>query len=163
MVQLKAMWEPGCKSIARNTDAQKVANEIFSISDTPTTDEIVEMASDPETESWKLFDWDDAVAGPKWRKEQARWVMRHLKVQFLKDESELDVEPKEFTPCRLFYGNPVESEGFVAVTTVLNNQDMYKQLLERAKIEIKSFRTKYSILKELEPLFEMIDTIDEIL
>ena len=159
MVQLKAMWEPGSQRTARGTDPQVVADEIFSISDSPTAEQIVNMASDPDKESYKLFDWDDAVAGPKWRKEQARLVMRSLKVEFIQDTN-LDVEPKKFTPCRLFYGNPIESEGFVAITKIMGNKDMYQQLLERAKMEIKSFRKKYAMLKELEALFEMIDTIE---
>lgn len=158
MVQLKAMWDPGSQRTARGTDAQKVADEIFEISDTPTADEIVDMASDPGKESYKLFDWDDAVAGPKWRKEQARLVMRSLKVEFIY-ESDLDVEPRKFTPCKLFYGDPVNDKGFVAITKIMEDKGMYEKLLERAKIEIKSYRKKYSILKELEPLFEMIDQI----
>ena len=159
MFQLKAMWEPGSQVTARGTDAQKVADEIFSISDTPTADEIVSMASDPETESFKLFDWDDAVAGPKWRKEQAGKVLRCLKVQFLKDESELDVKPKEFTPCRLFYGNPTGEGGYMAITKIMGNKDLYQQLLERAKMELQTFRKKYAMLTELEALFEVIDAI----
>lgn len=159
MVQLKAMWEPGSHLTARGTDPQMVADEIFGISDAPTADEIVSMASDPDKESHKLFDWDDAIAGPKWRKEQARLVLRKLKVEYI-HESDLDVEPKKFTPCRLFYGNPVEKEGFVAITTIMGNKDMYEQLLERAKMEIRSFRKKYAMLKELEALFDVIDTLE---
>lgn len=159
MVQLKAMWEPGANRVSRGTDPQKVADEVFAISNTPTADEIVEMASNPETESYKLFDWDDAVAGPKWRKEQARKVLRVLKVEFIQDDS-LEEQTKNFTPVRLFYGNPVEEKGFVAITTIMENKDMYTQLLERAKMEIKSFRKKYAMLKELESLFNMIDQIE---
>jgi hypothetical protein len=160
MIQLKAMWEPGSQVTARGTDPQRVADEIFSISDTPTADEIVSMASNPETESNKLFDWDDAVAGPKWRKFQAGNVLRCLKVQFLKDESELDVEPKKFTPCRLFYGNPTKEGGYMAITTIMGSKDLYQQLLERAKMEIKAYRKKYAMLKELDALFEVIDLIE---
>lgn len=159
MVQLKAMWEPEWKRFAKGTDPQKVADEIFSISETPTTDQVVEMAKDPGTESHALFDWDDAVAGPKWRKEQAKLIMRNLKVEFVHEEVSED-EAKAFTPVRLFYGNPVESNGFAAITTIMGNKDMYDQLLERAKMEIKSFRKKYAMLKELEALFDVIDRIE---
>ena len=159
MVQLKAMWEPGSQRVSRGTDAQKVADEIMSISDTPTADEIVQMAMDHGTESHKLFDWDDAVAGPKWRKEQARLVMRVLKVEFVQEDAPGE-EAKVFTPVRLMYGNPVENSGFAAITTIMGNKDMYDQLLERAKMEIKSFRKKYAMLKELEALFDVIDQIE---
>lgn len=159
MVQLKAMWEPGWKRYAKGKDPQKVADEIFSISDTPTADEIVDMASNPETESHDLFDWDDAIAGPKWRKEQANKILQNLKVEFVQSDDKPEGQ-KTFTPVRLFYGNPCERKGFVAVTTIMGNKDMYEQLLERAKMEIKSFRKKYAMLKELEALFDMIDMIE---
>lgn len=159
MVQLKAMWEPGWKRYAKGKDPQKVADEIFSISDTPTSDEIVEMASDPNTESHDLFDWDDAVAGPKWRKEQASRILQNLKVEFIKSDDKPE-DQKIFTPVRLFYGNPCENKGFAAITTIMSNKDMYDQLLERAKMEIKSFRKKYAMLKELEALFDVIDEIE---
>ena len=61
---------------------------------------------------------------------------------------------------KLFYGNPLEKEGFAAITTIMQNKDMYDQLLERAKMEIKSFRKKYAMLKELEALFDVIDMIE---
>ena len=158
MVQLKAMWEPGWVRFAKGKDQQKVADEIFAISDEPTKEQIVEMARDPEKECHDLFEWDDTTAAQNWRKEQAGLILRNLKVEFIQ-ESDLDVEPKKFTPCRLFYGDPVSNEGFVSITKIMGNQDMYDKLLERAKIEIKSFRKKYAMLKELEPLFEMIDEI----
>ena len=159
MVQLKAMWEPEWKRFAKGTDPQKVADEIFSISDTPTASQIVEMARDPEKESHVLFEWNDTLAAQEWRKEQARLVMRNLKVEFVHEETDSD-ERKKFTPVRLFYGNPVEKEGFAAITTIMENKDMYDQLLDRAKMEIKSYRKKYSMLKELEPLFDVIDKLE---
>lgn len=158
MVQLKAMWEPGWKKYAKGKDPQKVADEIFSISDTPTADEIVAMASDPGTESHDLFDWDDAIAGPKWRKEQAGKILQNLKVEFV-TAGEADDAVKTYEPVRLFYGNPCEAKGYAAITTILGNKDMYTQLLERAKMEIKQFRKKYAMLKELGDLFDMIDRI----
>lgn len=158
MVQLKAMWEPEWKRFAKGKDPTKVANEIFSISDTPTKDEIVEKAKDPQTEMHDLFEWDDTVAAHAYRKEQAGLILRSLKVEFIHD-SEME-KPLVSTPVRLFYGNPVENEGFVSITTIMKDDDMYSKLLERAKMEIKSFRKKYAMLKELEALFDVIDHIE---
>ena len=159
MLQMKAMWAPDWARYSRGTDAQKVANEIYGISDTPTTEQIVEMASNPETESFKLFDWDNDVAGPKWRKYQAGLIMRSLKVEFIQGDDE-EEKPKQYEPVRLFYGDPTQKEGFVAITTVMKDKDVYEKLLEKAKMEIKSYRKKYSMLKELTPLFEVIDAIE---
>lgn len=160
MIQLKAMWEPGSSVVSRQTDAQKVADEIYGISDTPTADEIISMASNPDTESYKLFDWDDAVAGPKWRRVQARYVMHALKVEFVNDSEEKAEPTKVMEPVRMFYGNPnPDEDGFVSIVKVMGNRDTYEQLLERAKTELKWFKKKYSILTELEAIFEMIDSL----
>ena len=158
MVQLKAMWEPEWKRFAKGKDPQKVADEIFSISDTPTKEEIVEKAKDASTEMHDLFEWDDTVAAHEYRKEQAGLILRNLKVEFVQNEGQ--ERPLISTPVKLFYGNPVEKEGFAAITTIMQNKDMYDQLLERAKMEIKSFRKKYAMLKELESLFDVIDMIE---
>ena len=161
MVQLKAMWAPDSGTTNRGTDPEKVAGEIFSISDTPTASEIVNMASDPGKESYKLFDWDDAVAGPKWRLHQASKILGALKVEFVKKETEPDWKEKEkIIPVRLFYGNPMEEQkGYAAITTIMANDDMYQQLLERAKMELRAFQKKYLILTELESIFDLIDQL----
>lgn len=158
MLELKAMWEPAWKRNSRGTDPQKVAEEIYGISDEPTAEQIVEMARDESTESNKLFDWDDSVAGPKWRKEQARLICRMLKVEFI-PSSNKPVEETKMIPCRLFYGNPTKNESFMPITVIMNNQDTYNKLLQRAVMELKSFQKKYAMLKELEAVFDVIDRI----
>ena len=159
MLELKAMWEPAWKRNSRGTDPQKVAEEIYGISDEPTAEQIVEMARDESTESNKLFDWDDSVAGPKWRKEQARLICRMLKVEFVTNPS-APVEEQKMIPVRLMYGNPAKNESFMPITVIMENRDTYNQLLQRAVMELKSFQKKYAMLKELEAVFDVIDRID---
>ena len=43
--------------------------------------------------------------------------------------------------------------------TFMENKEQYKQLLERAKMELKSFRAKYAMLTELEAVFDVIDRV----
>ena len=56
-------------------DAQKVAEEIKSIGDEVTAEQIVELARDEDTELHKCFDWNDQTAAEKWRKQQARQIL----------------------------------------------------------------------------------------
>lgn len=158
MVQLKAMWEPGFEGIFKYKDPQKVADEIFSISDEPTKAQIVEKARDEDTELHDLFEWNDTVAAGKWREEQAGQIMRCLKVTFVKEEHE-PPDRTQMIPVRLFYGNPQKRDGFASIVKIMGNDEMYQQLLDRAKNELVSFRKKYSMLKELAPVFEMIDEL----
>jgi len=158
MVQLKAMWEPEWVRFSKGKDPQKVADEIFSISNNPTKEQIVQMARDPTTESHDLFEWDDSVAAEKWRGEQAGLILRNLKVTFVNEERTDEGDSKP-VPVRMFYGDPTKTEGFVSVVKIMSDQDLYQQLLQKAKMELQSFKKKYSILKELQPLFDEIDKI----
>lgn len=162
MQQLKAMWEPGFERIMLNKDPQKIADEIFSISDEPTKEQIVDKARDESTELHDLFEWNDTIAAEEWRKEQAGAILRKLKVVFINDDADEEHEETKTIPVRMFYGNPKTNEGFVHIEKIMSNDDMYEQLLEKAKGELIAFRKKYSMLKELNPLFEAIDRIDEI-
>lgn len=155
----KAMWTPGMESIFKGANPQEVANEIYSISDTPTKHQIVDRARDEASAMHNLFEWDNEVAGEKWREEQASCILRHLKVTFIDAHPDGDDDKKLFQPVRLFYGDPVKSEGFRSIITIMENKEQYKQLLERAKVELKSFRTKYAMLTELKAVFDVIDRV----
>lgn len=163
MIKLEAMWEPGWAKFFKNKDPQAIADEIYSIGDEPTKEEIVEKARDESTELHDLFEWRDDVAAEQWREEQAKNIMRKLKVTIIREEGEKPDEKKTFTPTivspRMFYGDPENPSGFVSIRKIMTNQDTYNALLQRAKDEIMAFERKYSILTELEPLFEAIHEI----
>lgn len=163
MVKLKAMWSPGMESLYKGKDPQTVADEIYSIGDKPTKEEIVDKARDESTVLHGMFEWRDDVAAEKWRCEQAGAIMRHLKVMFVESDEQDAGNEKTFTvaqmteePVRMFFGDPQNRNGFVSIMKVMNDQDTYNALLERAKNELITFEHKYSILKELKPLFEVI-------
>lgn len=163
MVQLKAMWEPGWSGFFKNKDPQAIADEIYSISDEPTSQQIVDKARDENTELHDLFEWRDDVAAEQWRKEQANNILRKLKVTIIPDErpapgtmTSIPVTP---ITARMFYGDPEKTSGFVSVMKVMNNEDTYNALLKRAKDELLSYEHKYSMLTELKPVFQAIHDI----
>lgn len=166
VVHLKAMWSPGFESLYKGKNPQAVADEIYSIGEKPTKEQIVDKARDENTELHDMFEWRDDVAAEKYRCEQAGTIMRHLKVVFVESNEESPEQEKTFNvaritdkPVRAFYGDPRALNGFVSITTIMNDQETYNALLRRAKDELVSFERKYSILKELEPLFEVIHGI----
>lgn len=161
MIQLKAMWEPDFVRLAKGADPQKVADEIYSISDEPTKKQIVDKARNKKSAMHNLFEWNNDIAAEKYREEQAGWILRKLKVTFIdSDEEEESEKIQTKIPVRMFYGNPVEKSGFVSIVKIMGDNDMYNALLDRAKQELKSFKLKYAMLKELEAIFEMIDELN---
>ncbi len=129
-------------------DAQKVAKELTDMGDEIAPPEIVDKARDETTELHKCFEWRDDIAAEKYRIYQARQLMCNLVVveQEKKDTQE---------PVRLMFKTR-ESEGYKPLPVILSKPDEYQALLARANEELRRFKEKYKMLKELNDIFDMI-------
>lgn len=127
-------------------DADKVYSELSIIKCTP--DNIVDYAKSEKTELHKCFEWNDTIAGHKYRCIQAQQVVRSLIV--IKEESE------EKTPLRLFYNTGDRTGEYKPVKMVMKSEDEYESLLRKAQDELRAFKKKYSFLTELEEILELI-------
>lgn len=132
-------------------DAQKCYEEILEICDdveSASPQAILEKARDESTELHKCFTWDDSIAAEKWRINEARLVTRQLVIK----EAEV---PKDRPEVRLFYKTDSES-GYKPTHIIVQQEDEYKKLLERAWSELRAFKQKYSMLEELREIMELI-------
>ena len=127
-------------------DAQKVYEEIGDSE--ISAEELLERARQDDTELHKCFEWDDAVAGEKYRLQQARQVLNSLVF--------IPVEESE-QPVRIF--SYTQETKYKPTIQMVVNLDEYQKLLAQAKRELASFRVKYNSLVELHDLFEVIDRI----
>lgn len=135
-------------------DAQKVYEEIMEICDdleSASPKDILEKARSEDTELHKCFTWDDSVAAEKWRLNEARVVARQLVIR----EEKIPVDRPE---VRLLYSTDNKS-GYKPTTTIVRVQGEYEELLKRAYAELQAFKAKYSMLTELQEIFEAIDTL----
>ena len=133
-------------------DAQKCYEEIMGICDdfeSATPQAVLEKARDESAELHKCFTWDDSIAAEKYRLTEARLVTRQLVIK------EVQV-PKDRPEVRLFYKTDNES-GYKPTQIIVRQEDEYKKLLARAYAELRAFKAKYSMLKELQEIFELID------
>lgn len=142
-----AAWKPGSRYGA---DAQKVADEIFSIGDSATPAQILEKARDAKSELHKCFDWNDAEAAEKWRLQQARNIVCNLVYKETSNEPSPSI--------RLFFKTDSES-GYKSTSLILQSKDEYQKLLSRALAELNSFKAKYKTLSELDGVFDAIDQL----
>lgn len=134
-----------------NADPQKVYEEINSIGEKYTPDDILEKAKDASTELHKCFEWDDTKAAENWRKQTARVICCSLQVIVEKEE-------KEPITYRLIQHDKKEMAYKPVVLTVRNN-DEYSRLLNQAKAELKSFKDRYQKIVELQAVIEEIDKV----
>ena len=130
-----------------DADAQKVYEEIGEQNITP--EEILEKAKNKKSELHKCFEWDDTKAAYQYRLQQARTIMCNLVIV----HEEIQERP------RAFYNLTFEKAEYHPTTLILKKPDEYEALLQKAHGELKSFQQKYKMLKELEPIFKMIDEL----
>ena len=146
---ISAAWKAGFSSLHK-ADAQSVAEEIISIGESATPEQIVDKARDQSTELHKCFEWDDTTAAEKYRLQQARQIVCHLVIR----ETIAENKP----PIRFFF-KPDSDSGYQPTRTIVRNQDSYQNLLASAMRDLDALRRKYHSLCELDRVFEEIDQL----
>lgn len=140
-----ATWKTG---IFAKADCSKVTEEIKSIGESATAEQILEKAKDPKTELHKCFDWDDTEAATKWRLHQARMVVCEIVY--------VEKKPQAAEPIKVRVFNRIDNSGYKETTKIFRNPDEYSKLLSNAKAELLAFERKYKTLTELDELFDVI-------
>lgn len=136
-------------SLYKGIDAQKVAEEISTLGEEVSPEQLVEMARNPNTESHRCFTWDNDIAAEKWRKQEARNVFCNLVIQ------QMETQKEDAVPIRVFHKN--DNGGYKRAEFVFKVQDEYEKLLQCALAELRAFKRKYSTLSELEEILALID------
>lgn len=132
-------------------DPQKVCDELHTLGDEFTPEDIVEKAKDNGTELHKCFEWDNNLAAEKYRLHQARQITSNL--VFRKETEETDE-----TPVLVRIYNKTEATGgYKPPEKVFTQSDEYDKLLKRAIAELRQFKVKYSMLKELDYILSLIN------
>lgn len=122
-------------------DAQELGEAFAKLKDD--NDEIkpaalVEAASHKSHVAHKHFDWDNDVAGPKWRLHQARKLIACIYLA----EGDKHAGTQAF--ISISSGNGV---GYRAAGDVATSQNLLDRLLIQAKSELDGFQMRYSMFK----------------
>lgn len=132
-------------------NAETVYHEIGSIGESASTEDIVEYAKDKKTELHKCFEWDDTIAGHKYRLEQAKRILTMIVVK-----ADEEVE-KTFEPVRIFVKSGERLHEYTKVNIAVKNDDAYQKLLESARRDAEAFVRKYESLPEVREIIEVIE------
>ena len=134
-----------------NADAQAVCDELRQLGDEFSPADVVEKAKDNSTELHKCFEWDDTTAAEKYRLHQARQITSNLVFRKITEE-------EEDKPVLVRVFNKTEpTGGYKPPELVFTQADEYDKLLKRAMAELRQFKVKYSMLKELDYILSLID------
>ena len=138
-------------------DAKKVYLEITKIGDEVKPQQMVDYAkAHKESELYKCFTWDNRKAADKYRLVEARMIHQNLIINYKKSDNKND---KPIQIRATYRTDTSPSAGYKPTVLIVKNDDDYRGLLLVAKRELQQFKTKYSILSELKPVFDAIDEL----
>ena len=119
-----------------------------------TGEQLVEVSRPEDAPLHKEFDWDDAVAGEKWRVHQARQIINSLIV----------IAPETNTEVRKFYNIQMSKDDrkYESIEAVMQRVEKRDILLRSAMRELSALRKKYAALSELAKVFDAIDGLEDV-
>lgn len=146
-------WNVGTNfsSLTRKMDANKVGKELEQLGEDITASGVVSIARKKSSEMHDYFEWDDSVAGERYREHQARTLINMLKVTYVKGK-------KESAPVKA-YVNVKRKEGYSQIDKVVQNVDAYQMLLDRAYSELLVIKNKYTELSEIQERLAFLNDI----
>jgi hypothetical protein len=136
-------------------DANKVAQEVESIgynnnTDEFNTQEMVDYArNNPTSELHKLFEWNDTVAAELYRNQQAKDILRFLKITIIKQEEDTTV--KQPTLTRYFVNTGKRDGTYKKTEIVFQNASEADRVLENMRRDAENFINRYKIYANLNP------------
>ena len=144
-------------SLFSKADPEKCFEEISSIGDEVTPEQVVEKGMDPCSELSKCFTKDDSEAAYKWRVREAREIMRQL-IVITRPDPENEDEKGEPVQFRILMKNDnLHSSGYKQTLVMVRDEDEYQKLLNMELEELRTFKRKYSMLSELWEILDLIN------
>ena len=159
----KRIFKAGKGSMFNDEKAQVYGEFLWKIreenGDVLTPDQIVDKAKSKNSPIHEFFEWDNTIAGEKYRLYQARNLIGRIEIIVESDGEEDQI--RAFHNIRIQDGEEHE-QGYVTLRDVQTNKDYLKIVLGDALDEIKSWQKRYSqykrlkLFKPLKPIFKAI-------
>lgn len=134
-------------------DAQLVGEELekLEFAGELIADEVLKFArNNPDSELYKCFEWDDSIAGEKYRKMQSSGILSSISVT-------IKEEPKETQRVYVSVKTSLDNtRKFKNIKEVVKNDEEYQQLIDRAKKSFVRCKEEYETLLQKDDLKEII-------
>lgn len=115
---------------------------------------VVEEARNNKAPLHDYFEWDDLIAAEKWRIEQARYLIRHIKVIVRYKGEERAV--RQFISLHIREGSP-HDRIYIKSDIVAKDKALREQAIKEALDEFIAIQMKYKEIQELDKIFLAID------
>lgn len=116
-----------------------------------------EVQKKPHHVLYNYLEWDDKKAGKQYRLQQVRNIVNHVEVKI--------IDNGESEPLRAFYSIVDDEEDsldigrrcYVSAETAFSDVDKKRQVISRAKAELKNWRDRYKIYRELSDVVSALE------
>ena len=117
---------------------------------------VVDAARPKKSVLHGLFEWDDKIAGEKWRVEQAKHMIAALVIV---PEEDRNYDKRAYVNIVKRSDNKQAQARYINYENAMSDEEMRETVLQNAKEELAIFREKYKSLSELAGVFEAIDKV----
>lgn len=142
------------KSSSYNVDVQKVGEELELIENSQvevTNRNVLEFAkTNKNSELYKCFEWDDKIAGEKYRLNQASNIISSI--SFIIEEEPIKKQKIYFS----IKSEEKEARKFKNIKDILEDDKEYQALLSKAKTELENCKNNYEDLINKQDLKDII-------
>lgn len=144
-------WKTGFRINVKAEVAGKVFEELEQTERGLTASSLVDASREESAPLHKAFEWNDSIAGEKWREQQARVMIGHLVIRH--------TEAKNVEPVRAFVTISHESSEYENIETVLKDPVKSNSFFEMGMKMLNDFKRRYS---DMEVFAGVISEIDKL-
>lgn len=127
---------------AKGANAQKIGSALTKIMDANGSElrpkDVVEAARDPKNPLHRHFEWDDSAAAEAYRLEQAREIVRIVRV-----------EQEDAPPVRAFLSVNDGKTSYRATAEVQSSVHLQDLVLKAALRELQAFQVRYAEISDI--------------
>lgn len=141
------------KNAGFNANVQRVGEELEGLEKTKeiTNKNVLEYAkNNKNSELYKCFEWDNTIAGEKYRLRQASQII--TSISFVIEEEPLKKQKVYYS----IKSKKEETRIFKNIKDIIENDDEYSILCEKAKNELETCKNNYEELIKRQDLKEII-------
>lgn len=143
--------------MVKTEDALGVLNLIEKKDGIVTPQAVVDAASGIDSPIHDCFDWDDTQAAKKYRRQQARQLIRAVQVEFMGKKTD------GFYNVKIEVSGEVK-QGYMNVERISDDKDLKMQVQQNALRELRFWENKYAEIQELSGVLnqEAVAELEEI-
>jgi hypothetical protein len=146
-------WKPGSRCTVPAQEAGKELERISGEHNGVLKPAVIVQESRPEDATLHpCFEWDDPKAANLWREDQARSIVRSIRV--IPDDS-----PQPDEPLLVYVHVATQDDGPCYTTTAraMSDDELREQVIAQALAQLEGWRKRFEHLQELRDVFVAID------